>query len=66
MADVTICIPAFQAKDFIDITLRSVQEQSYANIKVEIFKCKHFPQVSIPEVLASHIRKHTKQQIAQE
>jgi len=28
---------------------------------VEIFKCRHFPQVEIPEVLTSHIRKHARQ-----
>lgn len=32
-----------------------------ADIEVEIFKCKHFPQVEISDVLASHIRKHTRQ-----
>jgi pimeloyl-ACP methyl ester carboxylesterase len=37
-----------------------------ANIEVEIFRCKHFPQVEIPEVLASHIRKHTKQHLRHE
>jgi pimeloyl-ACP methyl ester carboxylesterase len=34
-----------------------------ANIEVDIFKCKHFPQVEIPDVLAGHIRKHTKQHL---
>jgi pimeloyl-ACP methyl ester carboxylesterase len=32
-----------------------------ADIKVEIFRCRHFPQVEIPDVLASHIRKRTRQ-----
>jgi pimeloyl-ACP methyl ester carboxylesterase len=34
-----------------------------ANIEVEFFQCKHFPQVEIPDVLAGHIRKHTKQHL---
>lgn len=37
-----------------------------ANIDVEILKCKHFPQVEIPAVLASHIRAHANQQIERE
>jgi pimeloyl-ACP methyl ester carboxylesterase len=32
-----------------------------ANINVKIFKCRHFPQLEIPDVLASHIREHAKQ-----
>jgi len=31
-----------------------------AGIEVEIFRCKHFPQVEVPDILASHIRKHTR------
>jgi pimeloyl-ACP methyl ester carboxylesterase len=31
-----------------------------AGIDVEIFKCRHFPQVEIPETLASHIRRHAR------
>jgi hypothetical protein len=31
-----------------------------ANIEVEILKCRHFPQVEIPNVLENHIRKHAK------
>ena len=34
-----------------------------ADIEVEIFKCRHFPQVEIPDVLASHIRKHARAHI---
>lgn len=34
-----------------------------ASIHVEIFKCKRFPQVEIPDVLAAHIRKHAKQHL---
>jgi pimeloyl-ACP methyl ester carboxylesterase len=30
-----------------------------AQIAIDILPCKHFPQVSIPEVLAQHIRDHT-------
>jgi pimeloyl-ACP methyl ester carboxylesterase len=32
-----------------------------ANINVEILPCRHFPQVEIPERLASHIRTHAWQ-----
>lgn len=32
-----------------------------ADIGVEIFKCRHFPQVEIPDFLAAHIRKHAEQ-----
>jgi pimeloyl-ACP methyl ester carboxylesterase len=31
-----------------------------ANIEVEILKCRHFPQVEIPDVLVDRIRKHSK------
>jgi len=31
-----------------------------ANIEVEILKCRRFPQVEIPDVLANHIREHTR------
>jgi len=34
------------------------------DIDVEILTCKHFPQVEIPEVLASHIRKHAKEHLS--
>jgi pimeloyl-ACP methyl ester carboxylesterase len=37
-----------------------------ANINVEIFKCRHFPQVETPAVLASHIREHAKQHVRRE
>lgn len=37
-----------------------------AAINVEIFPCRHFPQVEIPEILANHIRKHTRQHLAQD
>ena len=37
-----------------------------ANIEVETFKCKHFPQVEIPDVLAGHIRKHAKGHLIRE
>ena len=30
-----------------------------ANIEVEILRCRHFPQVEIPDVLANHIAKHS-------
>ena len=31
-----------------------------AGIEVEIFKCRHFPQVEIPETLTEHIRRHAQ------
>jgi pimeloyl-ACP methyl ester carboxylesterase len=34
-----------------------------AGIDVEIFKCRHFPQVEIPEILARHIRRHARQHL---
>jgi len=37
-----------------------------ADIEVEIFRCKHFPQVEIPDVLTSHIRNHTRQHLRHE
>ena len=37
-----------------------------ANIDVKIFKCRHFPQLEIPAVLANHIREHAKQQVGGE
>jgi pimeloyl-ACP methyl ester carboxylesterase len=53
-------IGGFNEVSFLIGNLRVAQR---ANIEVEIFQCKHFPQVEIPEVLASHIRKHTKQHL---
>jgi pimeloyl-ACP methyl ester carboxylesterase len=29
-------------------------------VEVEIFKCRHFPQVEMPDVLAKYIRRHTR------
>jgi pimeloyl-ACP methyl ester carboxylesterase len=37
-----------------------------ANIGVEIFKCRHFPQLEIPTVLASHIREHANKHVGRE
>jgi pimeloyl-ACP methyl ester carboxylesterase len=37
-----------------------------ADIEVEILKCKHFPQVEIPDVLTDHIRKHTMRHLSPE
>ena len=34
-----------------------------ANLHVEIFPCRHFPQVEIPDLLADHIRMHTKRNL---
>ena len=34
-----------------------------ANIDVEILRCKHFPQVEIPDDLIRHIRKHTAEHL---
>ena len=40
-----------------------LQVAQRANLKVEILKCRHFPQLEIPQALASHIREHTKQHL---
>lgn len=37
-----------------------------ANITVEVLQCRHFPQVEIPGVLTSHIRKHAKQHLTRD
>jgi pimeloyl-ACP methyl ester carboxylesterase len=34
-----------------------------ARIAIDILPCKHFPQVSIPEVLAQHIQDHTTKHV---
>ena len=36
------------------------------NIDVEVFRCRHFPQVEIPDVLAKHIAKHSKRQLGEQ
>lgn len=35
-----------------------------AGIEVAILRCRHFPQVEIPEDLVSHIRQHTREHLA--
>jgi hypothetical protein len=41
--------------------ISNVRVAQRAGIEIEIFKGRHFPQVEIPDFLASHIRKHTRQ-----
>jgi pimeloyl-ACP methyl ester carboxylesterase len=50
-------IGGFSEVHFAISNLRVAQR---AQIEVEILRCKHFPQVEIPDALAEHIRRHTK------
>jgi len=38
----------------------NLQTARRANAEIVWLPCKHFPQVSIPDLLAEHIRKYTK------
>ena len=36
-----------------------------AGIQVTIFKCRHFPQVEVPDALVSHIRENTRRHLSE-
>jgi pimeloyl-ACP methyl ester carboxylesterase len=54
-------IGGFSEVHFAVSNLRVAQR---ADINVDILMCKHFPQVEIPDVLSSRIRKHAKQHLS--
>ncbi len=45
------------------LTFANLQVANRANAEVVWFPCLHYPQVTIPDLLASHIRKYTKKHL---
>ena len=45
--------------------ISNLQVAEQAGIEVAIFKCRHFPQVEVPDALVSHIRENTRRHLAE-
>ena len=57
---------SFQSQCVTRAKVRTIESSRSTEIDVEILKCKQFPQVEIPEVFVSHIRKNTKEHLRRE